>query len=225
MDFRLFFAVLQRFKWIVLLGFILACSFAFLSFVRVGPHGIQYREQEQWMSTARVLVTSSSQDPTQLAMTYSALATSDDVVKAAVRKHKIAGLLQADFGYVNRTSTALPTVSLAAMSTTPARSATLANDAVRALQEFVANQQAESGLPVEKRARLQPLNVASPGEAVVSVPRSKTPPVVVFILMMAATIGLVFVLENLRPRVRMVPAESAQKRASSADARRISQQA
>jgi len=225
MDFRLFFDVVRRFKWIVLLGFALASALAFLSFVKVGPHGLEYREQETWMSTARVLVTSSSQDPTQLAMTYSALATSDDVVKAAIRKHRISGTLQADFGYVNRTSTALPTVSVAAMSTTPATSAVLANDGVRALQEFVAQQEAASGLPIAKRAQLQPLNVASAREAVVSAPRSKTPPVVVFILIMAATVGLIFVLENLRPHVRVVPAESAQHRAISGEPRRVSQQA
>ena len=40
---------------------------------------------------------------------------------------------------------------------------------------------------------------------VVAIGRSKTLPGVIFITVMAATFGLVFVLENLRPRVRTIP--------------------
>jgi hypothetical protein len=93
------------------------------------------------------------------------------------------------------------------IATTPAAAATLANDGIVALGQYVAQQQEDQGVPPAARATLQTLNNALPYQAQVFTPRSKTPPVVVFILVMAATIGLVFVLENLRPRVRPVPVE------------------
>jgi capsular polysaccharide biosynthesis protein len=223
-DFRLFASVLHRFKWIVALGFLLACAVAFLSFATVGPHGVKYRQNETWMSTARVLVTSAVQDPVQLAVTYAALATSDEVTKAAIAKHRIRGTLAADFGYTNRASTALPTVSVSATAATPATSATLANDSIPALKAAVARQQADAGVPASKQAQLQVLNRAVPAEALVATPRSKTPPVVAFVLVMAATLGLVLVLENLRPRVAVVSGEFVQAR-TSGEAPRIRQQA
>ena len=176
------------------------------------------------MSTARVLVTSPNQDTVQLAVTYAALATSDEVTKAAIRRHGITGTLAADFGYTNKASTALPTVSVSATAITPAKSALLANDSIPALSAVIAQQQTESGIPPEKQARLQWLNRAAPSEALVATPRSKTPPVIVFVLIMAATIGLVLLLESLRPRVRVVSGELRQARAPG-EAARIHQQA
>lgn len=225
MDIQLFFSVLRRFKWVVLIGFVLACALAFLSFVKVGPHGLEYRQHEKWVSTTRVLVTSSSQDPVQLAVTYAALATSDAVTKAAIRTHGIRGTLAADFGYTNRASTALPTVSVSATAGTPASSAVLANDTIPALQAVIARQQRESGVPFDKQAQLQLLNRAVPAEALVATPRSKTPPVVVFVLVMAATFGLVFILENLRPRVRVVPGEFAPQAGAAGESTRVRRQA
>ena len=223
MDFRLFLNVLRRFRLIVGIGFVLACALAFFSFVKIGSNGLEYRQQVKWMSTARVLVTSTNDNPVQLAITYAALATSDEVTNAAIHKHGIAGTLQADFGYINRTSIALPTVLVSAISATPANSAILANDGIVALERFVARQQAELGVPPAKRAELQQLNRALPSAAQVATPRSKTLPVVVFVLIMAATVGLAFMLENLRPRVRAVPAELGLRPASD-EARRVSRQ-
>jgi hypothetical protein len=206
-DFRLVFSVARRFKWVLGPGFVLACLLASLTVVKIGPNGLAYRQAEKWVSTARVLVTSPNNDASQLAVTFSSLATGDQVTRKAIRRHGVHGLLQADFGYVNRTSTALPTVSLSAISASPEKAAILANDSVPALQAVIAQQQTEAGVPRAKQAQLQLLNRALASEALVATPRSKTPPVVVFILVMAATIGLVFILENLRPRVHVVPAE------------------
>jgi capsular polysaccharide biosynthesis protein len=210
---------------IVGVGFVLACVLAFLSFVKVGPNGLTYRQQETWMSSARVLVQSQIADPVQLAQNYAALATSDEVAKAAVRKHGTLGTLQAEAGYINRTSTSLPTVSVSAISATPANSAVLANDSISALRAFIERQQTEAGIPPTKRDQLEILNRARPFAALVATPRSKTPPVIVFVLVVAATIGLAFLLENLRPRVRAVqPAELERRRASN-EARRVRRQA
>jgi capsular polysaccharide biosynthesis protein len=226
MDFRLFFSVLRRFKFIVGLGFILACALAFLSYVKVGPHGLEYRQDVTWSSTTRVLVTNpaGSQDPVVLAQLYASFATSDEVAKAAIRRHGIPGALQAESGYLNRTSTALPTVSLTAVSTTPARSALLANDAIEALRSFVDKQQEAAGVAPAHRVQMETLNLAIPFRAQVFLPRSKTPPIIVFVLVLAVTIGLAFLLENLRPRVREAPLE-VETTTAYIDARRARDQA
>ena len=92
--------------------------------------------------------------------------------------HGVVGALQAASGYVNRTSTPLPTVSISGISATPIAAATLANDGVAALGRYVARQQAHTGVPPAQRAKLQILNSALPFRAQVFTPRSKTPPVV-----------------------------------------------
>jgi hypothetical protein len=53
----------------------------------------------------------------------------------------------------------------------------------------------------------------------VSAPRKKTTPIVVFLTVLLAAIGLAFVLENLRPRIRALAAEEEQQ-ALAAGARR-----
>ena len=47
--------------------------------------------------------------------------------------------------------------------------------------------------------------VNPPQPPVVVAPRKKTLPIVVFMMVMAATLGTAFVLENVRPAVRIVP--------------------
>ena len=51
-------------------------------------------------------------------------------------------------------------------------------------------------------------------------PRKKTLPIVVFLTVMTGTVGLVFVLENLRSRVRPVPDAASDESAAVTDARR-----
>ena len=50
-------------------------------------------------------------------------------------------------------------------------------------------------------------------------PRKKTLPIVVFLTVLTGTVGLVFVLENLRSRVRPVP-DAASGESAVTDARR-----
>ena len=57
-DFRLYARVIWRFKWVVMLGLIVAVGLAGLSVVKVGKGGkIAYRQAELWASTARLGVT------------------------------------------------------------------------------------------------------------------------------------------------------------------------
>ena len=66
----------------------------------------------------------------------------------------------------------------------------------------------EPGTPPERRYSLKVLNAASPVRAVVAAPRSKTRPIMVLVLGLAATLALVLILENLKPRLREVRADA-----------------
>jgi capsular polysaccharide biosynthesis protein len=228
MDIRLFVDVVRRFKYLVAAGVVLACVAAFLSYVKVGPHGFSYRQKEMYSSTARLLVTSpaaNGQDPASLAVIYSQYATSDEVIQAAIRSSHVRGTLQGDSGYVNSTSTALPTVTVSGIAPNPVNASIIANAGVVALKRFVAQQQKDQGLPPGDRAYLSNLNDAIPLTATIVTPRSKTPPIFAFIVVLAATFGLVFALENLRPRVRPVLVEVEAPRPSGAEATRPSGEA
>ena len=220
MDFRRFLGVLRRFKYIVVAGFVLACVAAFLSYAKIGPNGLSYRQQEVWSSSARLLVNSpasSGQDPSNLAITYSQYVSSDQVVKPAIRMHHILGTLQGSYGYSNQTSTALPTVTVSGLASNPVAASTLATDGVIALKNFVLRQQSAAGVKPSDRTSLAVLNQAIPFTAQIVTPRSKTPPIFVFILVLAATLGLVFVLENLRPRVERTRVEVEVRRLGSVE--------
>jgi len=78
----------------------------------------------------------------------------------------------------------------------------------QALNEYVQRQQQLAKIPHNQRITLQIVQAAT--EPAVFAPRKKTLPIVVFLAVTILTIGLAFILENLRPRVRAVtPAEPA----------------
>ena len=76
----------------------------------------------------------------------------------------------------------------------------------------------EAEIPESQRVQVDVL--AQPRGAAVIEPRKKTLPIVVFLTVITGTIGLVFVLENLRSRVRPVPDAAAGESAAVTDARR-----
>lgn len=211
MDLRRFLSVMSRFRYLIVGGFLLACLAAFFSIAKIGPHGISYRQQEIWISPAAVLVTSPAAhgpDATTLASIYAQYTTSDDVRNAAIRMHGLRGKLQGTAGYDPTTQTPLPTLTVSGVAASPLKASILANDAVVALKAFIQRQPGGIGTPPAQRPRLSVLQRAIPLTAKVLTPRSKTPPVFAFVLVLAATIGLAFLLENLRPRARPVPVDA-----------------
>ena len=111
---------------------------------------------------------------------------------------------------------AVPTIQYSALPViTLGGHANSANGAVsaveygrRALVEYVKLQQQAGKIPQGQRITLQIVQAAT--KPVVFQPRKKTLPIVVFLAVTILTIGLVFILENLRPRVRaLAPAEPA----------------
>jgi hypothetical protein len=239
MDLRLFLRVAARFRLLMLTGLILAVALATLSYLRIdfenGTLDVSYRSDEQWASYTRLLLTqpgfkwgsslSAPGDPEAepqvghqaaiegrlptLATIYATFVTSDPVTRLMLQRGPIEGAIQAQALPSDPSGNSLlPIVNISATGTTVGKSQELAIRAAEALRVYVENQQRANGVAPEDRVQLRYLNRAGFSELVM--PRKKTVPIVVFMLVMFATTALAFVLENLRPsksplRVEPVP--------------------
>lgn len=241
MDLALFGRVLWRFRMIVVPGLLFAIVLATLALVRIGPGGVSYRQKEQWVSYSTVFVTqkgftwgsiigepggqatlpkrdaATGADPNRLArlaILYAQLATSDPVLNQLSKgkpPHIEAAPIMTDQG---SSGEALPFVRIAAFGTSQHGAVVLARRATAALQRYVHTQQVKNWIAPQDRVELNVVNRAS--AATLFAGRSKTLPIVIFITIAVATIGLAFVLENLRPRVRAVTADRGSATASGA---------
>jgi hypothetical protein len=152
-----------------------------------------------------------------LAILYAELASSDQVRAIMLRDGPVRGqilatpLRDADSGVL------LPLIDLTGISDSPEGAVALTSRGVDALQSYLETEQASNDVPASDRVVLQ--EVTRPIEAHVFKPRSKTMAAVVFLAVALATVALVFVLENLRPRFRNAD-ESAPAPVSSAARRR-----
>ena len=237
MDLALYFRVLWRFRFLVALGLLAAFALAALSLFSVSPSGVTYRQSEVWTANAKILVSqegfpegrsiteqykfvidpvtgkevaqplfpSSSRFP-ELAALYSALATTDPV-RAVITKN---GALPGSFVAATLTSSdgdALPIVVVSGTAASPDAAVATANQAAAGFVEFLNREQARSDIPDDLRSTVTIVEQAS--GAMLVVPRKMTRPIFIFLAVVMAVIGLAFVLENLRPRVRPV-AETAE---------------
>ena len=86
----------------------------------------------------------------------------------------------------------------------------LARRGTKALIEYIEEQQRANGIPKEQRVVLAVVNEPKLGRGRTELlsGRSMTMPIVVFCVVLFATFGLAFILENLRPRVRPAPVEA-----------------
>jgi hypothetical protein len=243
-DLSLFLRVIWSRKWIMATGMVLAVALAFLSLVRVDLHGknhFSYRQGEQWASYTTLFVTqhgfpwgtlgtTTSTSPSQathatdpsrfisLALIYSQLIPSDAVRQIMLRQGPIKGTIEAAaLTDPSNTNDALPLVSIAGISNTPGASAELVDRATRAFLTYLARQQSDAGTPPSQRVVVQIIN--KPGRPKLLQGRSTTLPIVVFATMVLATIALCFILENLRPRVRVMTAEAQNARLADAPPR------
>lgn len=224
MDLRLYARVLSRFKVILALGLVAALALATLSLIRVSTRGISYRQSEIWSSTARLLVTQAGfpegrlygqapvsavppktpvVDPgrfNNLAVLYAQLATSDSVRALMRREGPIRGeIIATPVVGGGEFKTPLPMIDLTALSTSRVGAIRLAERAADALTRYIQKEQQASEVPTADRAVITP--VVRARRATLYRPRPKTMPIVVFLAVMFTTVGLAFLLENLRPRV------------------------
>jgi hypothetical protein len=98
---------------------------------------------------------------------------------------------------------AVPFITFSAVAASPEVAQEAARRHVEAFKEFVTAQQNAAGIAENERVAIT--TVKQPQPAALLEGRKKTRPIIVFLAVMTAVIGLLFVLENLRPRVRTVP--------------------
>jgi hypothetical protein len=236
-DFRLYARVLWRFRLLVVAGVILATSLALLSQVRISSSGITYRQTELWSSTMRLLVTqhgfpegrlfgevpstdgqSQSGDETipvvnpdrltSLAVLYADLAVSDPVRRVMLLDGPVRGKIVATPLIADKTNAPLPLIDLTAIATSQKSALGLARRGAGALETYIEREQRTNKVPEADRVVVQ--TIVQPKRATIYRPRSKTMPIVIFLAVMFAVVGLAFVLENARPRMQALepPVES-----------------
>jgi hypothetical protein len=139
-----------------------------------------------------------------LAILYAELAASDAVRQLMRRQGPVRGQIVATALRDEQSGTLLPLIDLGAISTSPRNAIVLAMRASNALSTFLEAQQRANNVPEADRVIVQA--VVQPKGARLFQPRSKTMPIVVFLVVMFAVVGLAFLLESIRPRAREVGA-------------------
>ena len=129
------------------------------------------------------------------------LATSDAVMDLMEKDGgPIAGVLQTF--PVTSGDSLVPYITFSAIATSSEVAVSLNSRHVAAFTKFFREQQAAAGIPADERVVIASIN--APRNAVLLEPRKKTRPIIIFLTVMTAVLGLCFVLENLRPRGREV---------------------
>jgi hypothetical protein len=235
-DLSLYSRVLWRFRALVALGLLLAMGLAFLSYARVTlAHGrpvVSYRQGEVWASTTRLLVTqpgfqegrvaaggpdsngtayvpaATPQWLATLAQVYQQLANSDAVQLAFKRDQTVHGSMNAVAEYDANQRQAVPVLDINGLGPTPLDATYAGRRGAEIFMNYFKRQQAASGVSAPNRVQLTVLNDARGAQLVTK--RKKTLPIVVFVTVLAAALGLCFILENLRPRIRAVAPEAGE---------------
>jgi hypothetical protein len=243
-DLQLYARVLWRFRLLVAAGVALAILLAFFSFVKIGLHGVGYRQSEQWVSKSRIFVTQRgfpwgrlAAGPTipvdldkplppsrrahyadearliSLGIVLSNLAVSDPVKDLVLKRGPLHGTYEAAPTMVSPSNPeALPFVDIAATADSAEHAVDLAKRATGALKTYMVRSQVRAHIELKDRVSLSTINAA--GEAKLTAGRSKTLPIVVFLTVLLAVCGICFLLENVRPRIRAVPAETETRAAA-----------
>ena len=226
--------MLGRFRLLVAGGFALAIMLAFLAYVRVGFDGgmprLSYRKAEVWQSQTTLYLTQKGfpdgrtilpstggtggqpgvpvfGDPNRFAsltLLYAQFANSDAVRRMALGNRRINALLTAAAQYPPNSSSGnpLPVLQFLGQAASPKEAQEVGVVGVRALQKYIELKQNQAGIPQSQRVSVEVLT--RPKAPTVLIPRKKTLPIAVFMATMIVVIGLAFLLENLRPRVKLV---------------------
>jgi hypothetical protein len=215
-DLPTYLRVIWRFRLIVAAGFVLAVLLAVSSYAKITFHGgtphLTYRQGETWEGATTLAVTPAASPLgtpaaatgffSQLAYYYAGIANSDQVTTIVKKRTKFDGVIQATPVIDPTTRITLPFITIKALAATRHQAVVLANSVGDALTTYVQDQQQAAAVNSANRVTLRPINRAQ--IATLSTGRRKTTPVVIFLTVMIAAIGLAFLLENLRPRVHMV---------------------
>lgn len=217
MDLAHFSRVLRRFRLLVAVGLVLGIVLALYSYYKIsfdnGKPVLTPRKAAVWQAPSTIFLASvqpvrTYSDPGRfigLAPLYAQFANGDPV-QQATRRHcpRLAGGYTAvpaadnTFGVVN----GLPMISMIGTATTPGAAVKAARCATETFITYMQDQQVANRIPQSLRVRMTVIKAAN--EASLVVPRKKTLPIVVLVAVLFATIALAFVLENARPKVRVV---------------------
>jgi hypothetical protein len=230
-----------------LVAAVMLATFSYVKVSFAHGLSLRYRSEEQWVSYTRLFVTqpgfgwgSSVVNPkatndagsqantlgvqqasenrlSALANLYASLVDSDPVLALIRQRGPLHGMVQAAaLPVVQGSDAVLPIIQIAGIAPSPKASVDLSANAADALRTFIAGQQSKNGIAPSERIVLQLVNKAS-GTKVFAA-RKKTLPIVVFLTVALAVIALAFMLENLRPRIRVAsetraaPAQLPEKR-------------
>jgi hypothetical protein len=137
-----------------------------------------------------------------LAILYARLATSDPILRLMSKDGPVRGKLVAVSLRDDNSGILLPLIDVTAIADSPLRALSLAGRNAKALNTYLDSEQQVNKVPKSDRVVIE--TVVAPRQAVLFQPRSRTMPMVVFLAVMFATLGLAFLLENIRPRVRKI---------------------
>ena len=207
MNLPLYLRILRRFWPVVAVGFVLALILAFATLAKVSyAHGslsVSYRQQPTWQSTTRLLVTQKGSpwfrlDPTTgstplvgFATIYAQLINGKPIQQTVPPGASLGASSVTD----PLTQTPLPFVDVVGRADTVAEAARVSQAGADRLRSYIREQQASSGVSLDQRVLLQQVST----QTRLTAGRKKTLGIVAFLAVMIATVGFVFVLENLRP--------------------------
>lgn len=213
MDLRLFGQVIWRFRVIFVVGVLAAFLLAALSMVRVQlDKGLKlsYRQSQVYQSDVLLSVDSRRGDfgagsapvidpggwLSQLAVIYAQHAQDDDVqrqIPAGGFERVVTAAPVMDA----RGRNALPFITVSGASTSARDAVRTAHSGAEVLIGYIGRVLAAGTAP-DRRAVVRISKDA--GAPVVIQPRKKTVPIFIFLVFLIATIGLIMVLENMRPK-------------------------
>jgi hypothetical protein len=228
MDIRLFLRLIARFWYLAIVGVLLAGAATIFSAASLDTSNWQltYRQQLEYQSTSVLLVdgkqpswlyavppgstdspttntaaSTSIADPARLGGLTSLYGyfVQSDAVRKLTGDDPInsvsAVTITADVGNGRRDP--LPLLAITSTGASPRAATGLTRRVTHAFQRYVVQRQSGAHVAPHDRVTLQIVNKASLGTRVA--PRSYTRPIVAGLLTLIATIGLMLLLENLRP--------------------------
>jgi hypothetical protein len=228
MDIRLLLRLISRFRYIAIAGVVLAVAATIFSAARLDPSTwqLKYRQKLEYQSSSVLLVDGNRPSwlyavPPGSPTTTTATATASSGIADPARLGGLTSLygyfvqsdsvrkltgddpinsvsavtITADVGNGRRDP--LPLLQITATGGSPAGATDLARRVTRAFQQYVIDRQSAAHVSKQERVTLQVVNKPSPGTRVA--PRSYTRAIVAGLLTLIATIGLMLLLENLRP--------------------------
>jgi hypothetical protein len=226
---RLYARALWRFKWLALIGFLLAVSLAVLSAARFElPAKLVYRQSEVWTSQSKILLTEPGFPWGRSIYPVEPAPAADELDKPYVPKYadpgRFYGLaeLYSQFANSDRVRAIARSQGLGSAKFTAAPIPTstgdgslpligmtaLAPSANRAVEAAnlagrafrVFITEEQTAGRIPERQRVRLAVVSQAREASLVEGRKMTLPIVVFLSVIMAFLALVFVLDNLRPR-------------------------